>query len=231
MPKLSKKLLARIAKVTNKRAKFVLDAIVAKGIITNEEIQRAGYNHPPRAARDVRELGFLLTTTRVKDSTGRSIGAYTLAGQQPLSTKAGRDALPKQTRDALIRAAGSRCRMCGSETNLQLDHKIPYEVAGESQGRGAKAFQVLCGSCNRKKSWSCEHCENWLRLKSVEICGTCYWAGPETYSHVAMRPERREELVWIGPSVDDFDALRRNAEAAGLPLGDYIKQRAKGSTE
>jgi hypothetical protein len=231
MPKLSNKLLARIAKVTNKRARFVLDAIVAKGVTTSEEIKKAGYDHPPRAVRDVRELGISLITTRVKDSRGRSIGAYALGKQKASSGKAGRDALPKKTRDAFIKTGGSRCRMCGSETNLQLDHKIPYEVAGESQGFKAKAFQVLCGSCNRKKSWSCEHCENWISLKSEETCGTCYWAGSEVYSHVAMQRERREELVWIGAAVDEFDALQRGAKAAGLRLAEYIKHRAKGSTE
>ena len=35
-----------------------------------------GYNHPPRAIRDVRELGIPIITYRVTDSTGRSIAAY-----------------------------------------------------------------------------------------------------------------------------------------------------------
>jgi hypothetical protein len=231
MPKHSKKLLARIAQVTNKRARFVLDTIVTKGVVTNEDIQKAGYNHPPRAARDVRELGFTLTTTRVGDSKGRSIAAYTLAKQQIASFKSGRDALPKKTRDALIASAGSRCRLCGAEMNLQLDHKIPYEVAGEREGSAGKAFQVLCGSCNRKKSWSCEHCENWLVFKVVETCQTCYWASPSEYIHVAMRPERRQELVWVGPAVSGFDALRRKADASRMSMADYIKHRLGDSAE
>lgn len=35
-----------------------------------------GYNHPPRAIRDVREHGIPLITYRVEGSDGRKIGAY-----------------------------------------------------------------------------------------------------------------------------------------------------------
>jgi hypothetical protein len=225
MAKLSKKLLAKIAKVTNKRAKFVLEAIAAKGFVTNEEIQKAGYHHPPRAARDVRELGFVLQTTRVKDSTGRSIGAYAMGKQGSASGKAGRVALPKKFRDEVIRLGGGKCRMCGAEVNLQADHIVPYEVAGETRGQRSSAFQVLCGACNRKKSWSCEHCENWKIIKSVKTCTTCYWASPENYAHVAMRPERREELVWIGSEVGQFERLEAHAKHAGLALAEYLKRK------
>ena len=38
--------------------------------------KNAGYEHAPRAARDVRELGIPLETIRIKDSDGKSIAAY-----------------------------------------------------------------------------------------------------------------------------------------------------------
>jgi hypothetical protein len=69
---------ALIEKVTNKRARFVLDSILQNGMVTTEEIRKAGYTHEPRAARDVRELGFPLKTLKVKHSNGRSIAAYGL---------------------------------------------------------------------------------------------------------------------------------------------------------
>jgi hypothetical protein len=87
-----------------------------------------------------------------------------------------------------------------------VDHRIPYEVAGESQAGEEKPYQILDGSSNRKKSWACEHCKNWLRLKSLEICRTCYWADPDNYSHVAMVQQRRVDLVWIGNEVAEFDS-------------------------
>lgn len=44
------------------------------------------------------------------------------------------------------------------ERDLQIDHRVPYEVAGESNELKTEDFMLLCGSANRAKSWSCEHC-------------------------------------------------------------------------
>ncbi len=71
-------ILQLIALVRNKRARFVLDQIVLKGSLSTEEISHAGYDHPPRAAQDVRDLGFPLITDKFKHSNGRSIAAYRL---------------------------------------------------------------------------------------------------------------------------------------------------------
>ena len=46
-----------LADVTNKRARFVIDTILSKGFCSTEDLKNAGYEHAPRAARDVRELG------------------------------------------------------------------------------------------------------------------------------------------------------------------------------
>ena len=64
VPAVPKKFLGRIAMVPNKRARFVLESIVENGSVTTGEIKRAGYYHPPRAARDVRELGFRIETVK-----------------------------------------------------------------------------------------------------------------------------------------------------------------------
>lgn len=220
---LPKELLDRIAAVTIKRARFVLDSIVEKGIVTTEEIQAAGYDHPPRAARDAREQGFQLRTIKVKHSNGRSIAAYVFDQGELEVSKTGRRLLPKKERDALIAAGGSKCQICGVKHNLQIDHRIPYEVAGESQYGEVEPYQILDGSCNRKKSWSCEHCENWLTLKDLDTCRSCYWASPSKYSHIAMQQERRIELVWAGNEVNDFEDLRREADRDRRSIPDQIK--------
>ena len=60
-----------------KRPKTVIQHILKHGFITNEDLKNIyGYNHPPRAIRDVRELGIPIITYRVIDSTGRSIAAW-----------------------------------------------------------------------------------------------------------------------------------------------------------
>lgn len=47
-------ILKIIQSITNKRAKIVIDHILEHGFITTEELEKKyGYNHPPRAARDV----------------------------------------------------------------------------------------------------------------------------------------------------------------------------------
>ena len=71
------KILEQASKVTGKRPRAVIDHILKHGQITTEELKETyGYNHPPRAARDVRECGVPLKTIRVTGSDGRKIGAY-----------------------------------------------------------------------------------------------------------------------------------------------------------
>ncbi|HEV2417460.1 MAG TPA: HNH endonuclease signature motif containing protein [Terriglobia bacterium] len=225
-----KELLERIAEVTNKRARFVLDSIVKNGVVTTEEISAAGYEHPPRAARDARELGFPLRTFKVKDSRGRSIAAYEFGEGGLQGGKAGRRMLPKKGRDALIEVAGGKCQVCGAEHNLQVDHRIPYEVAGEPNETEVEPFQVLCGSCNRKKSWDCEHCRNWLELKKPDICRSCYWAEPTSYDHVAMQQQRRADIVWTGGEVKDFERMRRKAARHKISVPEEIKRILRRTT-
>ncbi|HNU03736.1 MAG TPA: HNH endonuclease, partial [Anaerolineae bacterium] len=77
MNDLPPELIARCRAVTAKRPRTVIDHILTHGHITTEELKELyGYNHPPRAARDVREQGIPLETFRVTGSDGRKIGAY-----------------------------------------------------------------------------------------------------------------------------------------------------------
>ena len=63
--------------VTAKRPRTAINHILEHGHITTEELKdKYGYDHPPRAARDVRELGIPLETFRVEASSGRKIAAY-----------------------------------------------------------------------------------------------------------------------------------------------------------
>lgn len=65
-----------LEEVTNKRARFVIDTIMKKEFCSTEDLKNAGYEHAPRAARDVRELGIPLETFYMKDSKGKRIAAY-----------------------------------------------------------------------------------------------------------------------------------------------------------
>lgn len=70
---LSDDFIEKLNSVTNKRARFVIDKILEQGFCSTQDLKDGGYEHAPRAARDVRELGIPLVTFKVKDRNGKSI--------------------------------------------------------------------------------------------------------------------------------------------------------------
>ncbi|MEO8396750.1 MAG: HNH endonuclease signature motif containing protein [Chloroflexota bacterium] len=221
-----------IKSITSKRPRVVAEHILKYGSITTEELENLyGYKHAPRAARDLRELGVPLETLRVKNSEGRSIAAYHFGNLSAVrhDRLAGRTVFSKQFKQQLIAHYGERCSICGGTFEaryLQIDHRIPYEVAGDQAlgERNVEDYQLLCGECNRAKSWSCEHCRNWLEEKQSQICLTCYWAKPETYLHIALRNIRRIDLLWSEDEVELYERLRHNANQSGETMPDYVKK-------
>jgi hypothetical protein len=229
-------LKALIEEVTAKRPRTVLDHILKHGYITTAELKDTyGYNHPPRAARDVREQGIPLETFHVTGPDGRSIAAYRL-GEAEAATAGrvgGRRAFPKAFKDALVAKEGERCAICGwhfPSRALQIDHRVPYEVAGETAGLDdLDAYMLVCGSDNRAKSWSCEHCQNWTRIKDPNLCRGCMWASPDDYSHIALEQRRSLVISWQADDVARYDELAAAAEAAGMSPVDYARDVLKRS--
>lgn len=237
--KLPKEYIKQIKAIKKKRPKTVIEHILKKGFITTEELKtQYGYNHPPRAARDVREEGIPLETFRVKDSEGRSIGAYRFADPRKarFDKLAGRMIFPKKFKEEIIESIGCKCTIClepYEDRYLQVDHRIPYEVFGdiEANNRLIEDYMLLCGSCNRAKSWSCEHCVNWLENKDTKICMLCYWAIPETYKHIAMQEVRRIDIVWEGEEIEVYEALKKRAHTLKTNMPDYVKRALKRHIE
>ena len=216
--------------VEAKRARTVIDHILKHGIITNEDLSEIyNYDHPPRAARDVRENGIPLITHRmISPKTGRTIGAYTFGNPSEVlrGRIGGRKAFSKQFKKQLVVKYGERdafTREMLDERYLQIDHRVPYQVAGDSDTLDVKDYMLIDASSQRAKSWSCEHCENFTTLKAVATCQTCFWAFPESYDHVAMIEQRRVELVWQGQEVSHYDEIERRSKASALSIQDYIK--------
>ncbi|TBR57435.1 HNH endonuclease [Westiellopsis prolifica IICB1] len=214
--------------VTAKRPKAVIDHILQYGFITTEDLkERYGYNHPPRAARDVREHGIPLETFRVTGSDGRRIAAYRFGdiSKARFSRLSGRTGLSKQIKDELIKRYGCKCFIYLEEVDereLQIDHRVPFEVDGEPDIE-PENFMLLCGSANRAKSWSCEHCENWHRIKDKSICLSCYWAYPENYAHIAMRQIRRIDILWEGNDVETYERLKQKAISLEKAIPEFVK--------
>lgn len=212
--KYSKDILDKLNAITSKRPRTVIQHILKHGFVTTEELETLyGYQHAPRAARDVRELGIPLITYHVKSSDGRSIAAYKFGDLLKMgknqSKTLGRTALSKALKKALIEKYGSQCfiyLLPMDERLLQVDHRIPYEVGGEENHEDIDQFMLLSPSANRTKSWTCEHCSNWQK-KDKSYCMSCFWAHPENYDHISDRQERQITLTFTGDEIRDYDKL------------------------
>jgi len=126
-----------------------------------------------------------------------------------LSKAAGRTALSKALKQALIDKYGSKCFIYlepVDENELQVDHRIPYEIVGEQEDSDIDAYMLLCPSANRAKSWTCEHCDNW-ETKDAAYCLKCFWAFPEDYEHIANMKQKIIQIVFTGDEIEDFNRL------------------------
>jgi hypothetical protein len=197
-----------------KRPRTVIQHILKNGFVTSQELKDVyGYNHPPRAVRDVRERGIPLVTFRVTGTDGRKIAAYKFGAPNVVDNAflktSGRTVLSKALKDALIEKYGSRCFIYYEPMEadlLQIDHRVPYEIGGEQDKSNLEFFMLISPSANRAKSWACEHCENWVR-KDVDFCVKCFWAHPEEYEHIAGKQQRAIAIVFTGDEIKDYQRL------------------------
>jgi len=219
---------ARLDNITGKRARIVIQHILAHGTITTEDLKNYGYNHPPRAIRDVRDQGIPLDKFSVKDGEGRTIAAYRLGNleQTPTDQSSGRKNFSKSFKQALLIDHGAHCAICNVQLAgryLQIDHRVPYAISGESIDQQIADYMLLCASCNRAKAWSCEHCANMI-TKNADICRVCYWASPLSYEHIALRVMRRVNVAWTS---DDelaiYQRLQSEAQSTAISIQDHIK--------
>ncbi len=217
-------------KVSAKRPRTVINHILKHGKITTQELKDLyGYNHPPRAVRDVKEQGIPIEMFRVAGKDGRKIAAYRFGSPQKsrFNKLTGRTVLSKELKQKLIKKYGRKCAIyteAFEENELQIDHRIPYEIMGDSGKFKISDFMLLCGSANRAKSWSCEHCVNWIGAKEPKICRSCYWAYPDTYTHVALAPIRRLDIVWKGKEIGMYENLQRRAKKLQKDMPQYVKE-------
>lgn len=209
-----KEIIERLKSITDKRPATVIRHILKHGHITSEELENLyGYKHPPRAVRDVRERGINVETYRVKSSDGRNIAAYRFGTpvfiEDKISKTAGRTTLSQSLKKALIDKYGSRCfvyHQYMEERLLQIDHRIPYEISGEQNENDIECYMLLGPSANRAKSWTCEHCPNWV-IKDTDFCTHCFWAHPESYSHIAGKEQRVIVVTFTENEIDNYNHL------------------------
>lgn len=76
-----------------------------------------------------------------------------LATPSPKQSDSGRHSIPKKVKQEVWQRDGGKCVECGSKENLEYDHIIPMSKGGSNTTRN---IQLLCESCNRKKSGKIE---------------------------------------------------------------------------
>ncbi len=234
--KVDKDKYASLLKALGKRPRTVLEKILENGSVSTYELGQLGYDQPPRAAQDLKEAGVKLRTSFGKHpTTGARMAIYSLAQKEPdsLPNFVGRTAFPIRFRTELFRIFNNRCNICNSRYNqllLQIDHRIPYIISGESDQLIIDDFQPLCGSHQRLKSWTCEHCSN-RENGDRAVCATCYWAIPDgEYQHIATVPERRLDITWKGLSeLEEFATLTESARKSSSDIQTLVKTIIKKS--
>jgi len=227
-----------IAEGRPKRAVLALKVLLKKGTISTDELQKLGYNHPPRAIGDIRDAGIPVVTATGRSTSGRRMAVYSLghASAIQFGRIGGRSALPKTFKRKLIAKYGSIDCITGArldERVLQIDHRVPYRIAGDS-GLGeqdVEAYMLLDGSSQRAKSWACEHCPNLLGARSAVVCRSCFWAFPEGYAHIAMQQIRRTDVVWQGKDVTTHDRLRKEADRRKTTVAEILRELARQKTK
>ena len=205
-------------------------------LVGSEMCIRDRYEHAPRAARDVRELGIPLDTFKIKNSSGKTIAAYqfgdweTAKKSNPLLKVTGRTQITEKLKNALIDRYGAKCHLYGEEYParlLQPDHRIPYEIGGDPIDMlNTDCFMLLSPSANRDKSWACEHCPNWVE-KNIDMCKTCYYAYPEAYQHIAGVREKKLDLVFSSEDIDLFNEIVEEADLHNISYQSVVKRMIK----
>ncbi len=223
--------VAKCKAVTAKRARTVIEHLLKEGFITSQTLRDTyKYNDPRRAIMDVKDLGIPIAMVRTVGTDGRKVGAYQFGDTQEARTNKyfGRSTLGKKLKASLVKRDGALCAIYLKpypEKELQIDHRVPFQVSGDDPATDQETedYMLLSPSANRLKSWSCEHCENFIRLKDPDICARCYWAYPTDYEHVAMKQVRRLDLEWTGDETKDYDLIKKRAENAGQSLPHFVK--------
>lgn len=200
--------------VKSKRAKAVIDHILAHGSVTTQEIKDLyGYEHAPRAVRDVREQGIPIVSKMERDSEGHRMARYFFGDpndtENPVRQSRGRTVLSKHLKQGLIDKYGPKCFIYFEDYDpsaLQIDHRIPFEIDPNQDEEDIECFMLVSPSANRLKSWACEQCENWTK-KDKDFCHRCFWAHPESYDHVSGRYEKVVCLTFTDKEIEDYNKL------------------------
>lgn len=214
----------------SKRGEKVLRFMLENGSISTLDIEKMGYKHAPRAIRDVREAGIPIITKTVSVS-GKRYANYVFGHASDIKENMlqGRVTFPKSFKEELLKIQGNRCAICNQKFEsqyLQIDHRVPYEYNGDSKKLDTKDYMLLCAECNRIKDRATKiGCsKTCFKTHDIKIIRSCYWASPENYTHICMKPIRKLSITWLSNSeVKIFDSMKDKSEKLNISPQEYIK--------
>lgn len=214
------------------RGKKVLNFLLKHGSITTADIAAMGYDHPPRAIRDVRDAGIPLITKMETDAHKKRHARYVFGDSSDIKEHMiqGRVTFPKSFKKKLLKIQGNRCAICNQKFDpeyLQIDHRVPYEYNGDSKDLDPKDYMLLCAECNRIKDRATQIgcAKTCFKTHDIKIIRSCYWASPEHYTHICMKPIRRLTLTWLNEKqVHSYDIMATKAKQIKLSPQQYIKK-------
>jgi hypothetical protein len=218
--------------IKNKRARVVIDHILKKGFITTGELEeKYGYNHPPRAARDVREAGIPLETFRVKDKNSKSIAAYKFGDLNKVQKNrlSGRTVLSKEFKKSLYQLHKGKCFICSGRFEsryLQTDHRIPYELQVMSH-QSKRILMALCCFVARVIERNHGHANIGSigkKKKILPFAKNVIGGSPENYLHIALRSIRRLDIHWEEHEIKSYDRIKALADREKTSLPDFVKK-------
>ena len=111
--------------LTNSGEIYVADAPMQECNL-EEALKKAGYEHAPRAKRDVVEKGIPIDTFNGKDSEGRRMAVYKFGNweeakkQNSIAKTKGRNNLSDKLKQKLIKENGSKCALYGEKFDESL---------------------------------------------------------------------------------------------------------------
>lgn len=94
------------------------------------------------------EQVFALLETRDRRQAATIARAHTIANSPAEPVQRRRGAVPRDIQELVWARDGGRCNWCGTTSELQFDHVIPFSRGGSNEPGN---LQVLCGPCNRRK--------------------------------------------------------------------------------
>lgn len=203
--------------------------MLSNGALTSSEMLSFGHMHPARVIGDVRDQGIPVKTTTIFEQ-GKRYASYTLGKARDINRVkfGGRKAIPSYIKDMLVARSGMRCQLSEAtleNTDLEVDHRIPFALAGEPvHPKCPTNYMLLSRSMQMKKSKECAGCPNLKKLKSVDNCKECYWASPEHYTHTAMRQEQVTNINWTDEDAISLAKIRELAISHGISVESLIKK-------